>query len=163
MRDLTNRAALLDRKLKRLAPEIAAAVKLAGELARDLEAQFADLEARVEQLRPMATALAGKLPAARTSPPLADSPAAIVEWYAAARLEHSPSHTVQAAALYSDFAAWCLAAGMPTVTRTSFGRLMRHMDGIRKRKSRTMKYIGVRIRDERSNSGGVNNDAGMLL
>lgn len=32
MQDLTKRAARLDRKLKRLAPDIAAAVKLAGEL-----------------------------------------------------------------------------------------------------------------------------------
>ncbi|MFW6076308.1 MAG: hypothetical protein ACOC71_01020, partial [Hyphomicrobiales bacterium] len=143
MHDLTKRAARLDRKLKRLAPEIAGAVKLAGDLARDLEAQFAALEAQVAQLRPMASALAGKAPAPRSSPPPADGPGEIVERYAAARLERSPSHVVQAAALYSDFAAWCIAAGVPAVSRTAFGRLMRDMEGIRKRKSRTVKYIGI--------------------
>lgn len=80
MQDLTKRAARLDRKLKRLAPDIAAAVKLAGELARDLKAQFADLEARVEQLRPMASALAGKAPAARTSGPVAVDPLGVKKW-----------------------------------------------------------------------------------
>jgi hypothetical protein len=163
MRDLTKDTAALHRKIKRLAPEVAAAVKLAGELARDMEAQFAQLEARVAQLRPMASALSGRSPPPPTAPPLAVGAAAIVEQYVAARLERAASHAVLAAALYSDFTTWCAAAGHPAPGRHTFGRIMRNQDGVYRKKSSIVKYIGVRIRPDGSNGEEAKDAAHLLL